>query len=171
MPPTFAIALTIGLVACVTDIRTRRIPNVLTFGGAVLALGYHLATGGGGGLVGAIVGWTAGVAFFFVPFALRGMGGGDVKLMGALGAWLGAATAVWVALYAGIAGGVLALVVAAYRGYLGTALRNLWLLLTHWRVVGARPLHELTLEGNGGPRLAYAVPIFVGILVTTWLHS
>jgi prepilin peptidase CpaA len=111
------------------------------------------------------------VAFFFLPFALGGMGGGDVKLMGALGAWLGAASVVWVALYAGMAGGVLALALAAYRGYLGTALRNLWLLLTHWRVVGARPLVSLTLEGSAGPRLAYAVPIFVGILVTTWLHS
>ena len=171
MPTTFAIALTIGLVACVTDIRSRRIPNVLTFGGAAAAFGYHLATAGPGGLAEAIVGWLAGVAFFFIPFALGGMGGGDVKLMGALGAWLGTATTVWVVLYTGVAGGLLALVVAAYRGYLWTALKNLWLLLVHWRVVGVRPLKGLTLDGGSGPRLAYAVPIFVGIVVTTWLHS
>ena len=171
MSPAYVMALSIGFVAVVTDLRSRRIPNVLTFGSALAALAYHLVTGGGSGFAGASLGWLAGVAFFFLPFALGGLGGGDVKLMGALGAWLGAATAVWVALYAGIAGGLLALVVAAYRGYLGTALGNLWLLLMHWRVSGPRPLDELTLEGGHGPRLAYAVPIFVGILVTTWLHS
>jgi prepilin peptidase CpaA len=171
MPPTYAIALTVGLVACVTDLRSRRIPNILTFGSALAALFYHLALGGMAGLTGAAVGWAAGVAFFFVPFALGGMGGGDVKLMGALGAWLGAAATVWVVLYTGVAGGLLAIVVAAYRGYLGTALKNIWLLLVHWRVTGLRPLGELTLEGSSAPRLAYAVPIFAGTLVTTWLHS
>ena len=41
-----AMTLTIALVACVTDIRSRRIPNVLTFGAAVAGLLFHLATGG-----------------------------------------------------------------------------------------------------------------------------
>jgi prepilin peptidase CpaA len=163
--------LLVGLVACVTDLRSRRIPNVLTFGSAIAALGYHLAVGGISGVVGAAVGWFAGVAFFFLPFALGGLGGGDVKLLGALGAWLGAATTVWVVLYSGVAGGLLAIGVAVYRGYLGTALENIWLLLTHWRVAGLKPLGELTLEGSNSPRLAYAVPIFAGTLVTTWLHS
>ena len=68
-----------------------------------------------------------------------------------------------------IAGGVIALVVALGHGYLKTACRNLWMLLTHWRVMGVRPVHELTLEGARGPRLAYAVPTAIGTLVTLWL--
>ena len=51
-----------------------------------------------------------------MPFALGGLGGGDVKLLGALGAWLGVTNVVWLALYTGVAGGVLALVVALWRG-------------------------------------------------------
>ena len=39
------------------------------------------------------------------------------------------------------------------------AYRNVYLLLTHWRVGGVRPLPELTLEHGHAPRLAYAVPI------------
>jgi prepilin peptidase CpaA len=53
-----------------------------------------------------------GVAVFFVPFALRGLGAGDVKLLGAIGAWIGPAAVVWTALYTGIVGGVLCVVVA-----------------------------------------------------------
>jgi prepilin peptidase CpaA len=65
-----------------------------------------------------VVGWTVGIAIFFLPFALGGLGAGDVKLLGAIGAWLGPMNAVWVGLYAGAAGGVLAIFVALTKGYL-----------------------------------------------------
>src|SRR5438128_1409522 len=136
MKATCILALVTGAVACLTDLRHRRIPNVLTFGSALLAIGYRAAVGGGHGFVQALGGWFTGVAFFVVPFALGGMGGGDVKLVAALGAWLGPADTVWLALYTGAAGGVLALGVAAVRGYLQQALQNIWLLLAHWRVSG-----------------------------------
>ena len=71
-------------------------------------------------------------------FALRGMGAGDVKLLATVGAWLGPAQVVVVALATSIAGGVLAIVVALLHGYLKTHLRTCGLLLTHWRVMGVR---------------------------------
>jgi prepilin peptidase CpaA len=106
----------------------------------------------------------------FLPFALRGLGAGDVKLVAALGAWLGPMNALWLAVYATIAGGVLALIVAVCHGYLKRALANIWLLMQHWAVVGLRPLDTISLEGSNGPRLAYAVPIFVGVLLNLWLR-
>ncbi len=102
-------------------------------------------------------------------FALRGMGAGDVKLLAAVGAWLGPSQVAIVALAASLAGGVIAIVVALGHGYLKTAVRNVWMLLMHWRVMGVRPLQEVTLEGTRGPRLAYAFPISIGTLVTLWL--
>jgi hypothetical protein len=72
----------------------------------------------------------------------------------------------WVALYGAIAGGVLALLVALLAGYGRQLLNNLWLLLAHWRIAGVRPLESLTLEHGKGPRLAYAVPIAVGLACT-----
>ena len=160
----------ISVVACVTDLRSRRIPNVLTLGGALAALVYHATSGGVVGLLIASSGWIVGLALFFLPYALGGMGGGDVKLLAALGAWLGPLGAVWLALYTGLAGGVLAIGVAWRRGYLPVALKNVWLLLAHWRVVGIAPLAEVSFAGNSGPRLAYAVPILIGTVVTVWLH-
>ena len=165
-----SIAVAVGLSACITDLRSRRIPNVLTFGAAAAGLVYGGITGGWSGLGGAALGWLIGAGAFIVPFALGGLGGGDVKLLGALGAWLGPVGAMWVALYTGVAGGVMALTVALASGYLRRALSNVSLLLMHWRISGLRPLSEVSLESSEGPRLAYALPIFAGLMATLWLQ-
>ena len=163
-----SIAVGIAVVAVIWDLSTRRIPNLLTFGAALAALVVHSYMAGWSGLALTTGGWLVGIVVFFPIFALGGMGGGDVKLLGALGAWLGPATVIWVALFSGIAGGVLGLVVALSTGYAGRAFRNIWSLLLFWRVVGLKPAPELTLSTHSGPRLAYAVPVLAGLMVTLW---
>lgn len=170
MSAAHLIALGLAVVACGWDLRTRRIPQVLTLGGAASAFLFHLVTGGWEGLGLGLAGWAVGLAIFIVPFALGGLGAGDVKLLGALGAWLGPVAVVWLGLYSGIAGGILAVLISLAGGYLTQAVSNVWLLLTHWTVNGVRPLRELTLEHSPGPRLAYAVPILAGTMVTLWLR-
>ncbi len=98
--------IVVAAFACVTDLRTRKIPNVLTFGGAVAALVTHGVTNGFAGIGFSAAGWAVGLALFFPLFLLRGMGAGDVKLLAALGAWVGPGAAVWLALWSAIAGGV-----------------------------------------------------------------
>jgi prepilin peptidase CpaA len=164
------ISLGLAVVACVWDLRTRRIPQALTLGGAAAAIVFHLATGGWSVAALSVGGWLVGIVIFLVPFALGGLGAGDVKLMGALGAWLGPWDVLWLAAYTAIAGAILALAFSLATNYAGRAAANLWLLLTHWRVNGVRPLKELTLEHGRGPRLAYALPILVGTMVTLWLR-
>jgi prepilin peptidase CpaA len=160
-------ALLLASVACWTDLRTRRIPNVLTFGAAAAGLAFHAFFSGSGPLT-ALAGWFTGVLIFAPLFVLRGMGAGDLKLLGALGAWLGPLMAIRIGLWSAVAGGVLAVVVALAHGYASQALRNVWLLLTHWRFAGLKPLDSLTLDKGKGPRLAYAVPLMVGLMVALW---
>jgi prepilin peptidase CpaA len=148
--------------------RDSRIPNVLTFGAIAVAVIVHGFLPQGSGWLHVGLGTLAGLAVFFPFFALGGMGAGDVKLMAALGAWLGAPAVIYVALYGAIAGGVLAIIVALANGYLKQAVTNVWRLLLHWLLMGLKPLPEFTLEQGRGPRLAYAIPIFVGLLVTLW---
>src|SRR6476659_3504307 len=162
------VVLTVALVAVVFDVRTRRIPNWLTYGAALAALAYAAFDAGLPGVGTAAAGWIAGAALFFPFFALGGMGAGDVKLLAALGAWLGPAESVWVAIFSGAAGGVLGLAVAFARGYLRTAFTNLWLMLMHWRTRGLEPVPGLTLKDGTSPRLAYAVPITIGVVCTLW---
>jgi prepilin peptidase CpaA len=164
------VSLGLAAIACGWDLRTRRIPQLLTLGGALAGLAYHLLNGGWQGGLASLGGWAVGIAIFLVPFALGGLGAGDVKLLGALGAWLGAGPVVWVALYTGVAGGVLALIIAFAGGYFEQAIANLHRLFLHWRLNGIRPLAEVTLEHSRGPRLAYAVPILAGTMATLWLR-
>jgi prepilin peptidase CpaA len=97
------------------------------------------------------------------------MGGGDVKLLAALGACLGPAAAVWLALWSAVAGGVLALGVSIAHGYSRQAFQNVWGLLSYWRIMGVRPNPALTLETSVAPRLPYSLPIAAGLGVTLWL--
>lgn len=163
-------AVAIGLVACATDVASRRVPNVLT--ATAIASGFlaHVILPGGHGALAALLGFAAGLAAFFPFFALGGMGGGDVKLMAALGTWIGWSPILWTALYGSVAGGVIAIGVGLAHGYLRQALSNIVGLLLVWQAQGVRPVPALTLEHGRGPRLPYAIPIFVGLVVTLWRH-
>jgi prepilin peptidase CpaA len=161
-------ALAIGAAACITDLRHCRIPNALTFSAAAAGLAFHVLAPQGSGFAFAGAGLLAGLLVFFPFFALGAMGAGDIKLMAAIGVWVGWQPALNVALYGAMAGGVLAVAVAMWQGYLRQALSNIRALLSYWRVAGLKPLPELTLEAGKGLRLPYALPIMAGLMVTIW---
>ena len=163
-------ALVICLVACAYDLRTRRIPNLLTLGAAGLGLGFHAIAHGPGAFGASLGGWMVGAVLLVPLFWLGGMGAGDVKLLAALGAWVGPKDILWVALCSALAGGALGFLLALARGYLGQACRNVWALVNFWLIEGLQPLPELTLRRSRAPRLAYAVPIMTGLVVTLWLR-
>jgi len=167
---TTGAALIIGAAACITDLHSRRIPNWLTFGATAAAFAFHFADGGQAAAQQAAAGWVTGLFLFMPLFVLGGMGAGDVKLLAALGAWLGPSDAFWMAIYASMAGGVLAVIVALRHNYLGTAVKNLGALGRFWCLFGIRPLSSLTLDRGTGPRLAYAVPVFLGMVMAIWLR-
>jgi prepilin peptidase CpaA len=147
------------------------VPNVLTFGGAALAAAYHAWAGGSGGALQSLGGWATGLALFFPFFLLRGLGAGDVKLLAAVGAWLGPFGALRTGLYSVLAGGVLAIVVAARRRYLKQAMHNIVAMLGFWRTAGLKPVPGVTIDDAAGPRLPYATAIAVGTLAAIWLAS
>ena len=98
----------VAAIACVTDIRTRKIPNLLTVSAAGIGGLFHFATTSWVGLGWSVAGCAVGLAMFLPFFLLRGIGGGDVKLLAALGAWLGPYQAMWLDLFAALAGGPMA---------------------------------------------------------------
>lgn len=163
-------ALAVAAIACATDLRSARIPNWLTFAAAAGGLAFHTVSPQGMGLGSAVMGLLVGLAVFFPFFVLRAMGAGDVKLLAALGAWLGVGPVLWVALYTSIAGGAFAIVISLAKGYLGQALRNIWALIAFWRVVGIRPLPSVSLDSPHAVRLPYALPIATGLVLTLWLR-
>ncbi|MEX4001588.1 prepilin peptidase [Paraburkholderia sp. EG285A] len=126
--PMCAIAL--AILAASTDIVSRRIPNLLILLGLVSALAVQIAlrgalSGGALWLGGAVTGFAVLLPFYL----LRGMAAGDVKLLMMLGAWLGAAATVDIAVNTFIIGGVWSLGIALIRGRLVRLMRNVAALL------------------------------------------
>src|ERR1051325_8486915 len=120
---TAVIAVGMG-AAAVIDLRTRRIPNLLT--ATLAAVGVGLAAAGFGrvGLGASILGWLLGLAFMMPGHIFGATGAGDVKLLAAAGALLGPKDTIYAFLYTAIAGGVLALVVAVARRRLSQTLAS-----------------------------------------------
>ncbi len=117
------------LLAMYSDLRWRRIPNCLTL--PAIALGFCLNFLGNSwnGLIFAFSGLLVGMGLLMLPYLLGGMGGGDVKLMGALGAMLGSYAALNVFLYATLVGGGIAIAVAIANKSLVETFKKVWLLL------------------------------------------
>jgi prepilin peptidase CpaA len=165
----YVVITIVGLIACVIDVRWRRIPNVLTLTTALSGLLYHYSISGSDGLGTAALGSLVGLALFFPLFALGGLGAGDVKLLAAFGAWLGPQQTLMAAAATTILGAIAALIVVLARRRLSNTLANLYGLLAFWMVRGLRPQPGMTLATADSLRLAYALPITMGALATIWL--
>lgn len=90
-----------------------------------------------------------------------GMGGGDVKLMAAVGALVGIPDALWALLYAALLGGALAVGMALVRGDLLRALKN----IGAWTKGAVRLSKERPALGQGAPLyVPYGVAIALGAI-------
>ena len=161
-----ALALAFGLVAAVTDIRSRRIPNWLTIPALLLALMLHTALDGWRGLLGALAaGAIAGIIFLIFHLA-GGMGAGDVKLIIALAAMEGLQHTSFLLIFTSLAGGVMALALAFARGQLLQTMVNVFSLAKHHGQQGLTPHPEMNVRNKNTLRLPYGIAIAAGCLLT-----
>jgi prepilin peptidase CpaA len=113
-----------------TDQRSHRIPNVLVL--AVLASGLILqaAAHGLSGIGVAMAGIVTGFGVFLVPYLMKGMAAGDVKLLAAIGAYLGPLPVLLAGGIATVAAATIAGSLIAYQRYQGTSM-TVEQMLTH----------------------------------------
>ena len=78
------------LVAAISDLRSRKIPNRLTVPMFLAGLVYQIYFFGLDGLGRGLTGFAVGFGILFVLWMIGSAGGGDVKLLGGLSVWLGA---------------------------------------------------------------------------------
>lgn len=113
------------LIAVIYDFKYRRIPNWLIAAGLLAALGYHSWQEGLPGFLFSIKGFGAGIGILFIPFVMGGLGAGDVKLLGVVGALKGWAfglnTCLWMALW----GGFIAVLILYRHGRLEQVIKNI----------------------------------------------
>jgi prepilin peptidase CpaA len=157
-------------VATITDLRSRRIPNWLVFPFMALGLVVALWAHSWHGLGQSLEGFGLGVLVYGLLFMLGGMGMGDVKLMSAVGIWVGPVQLVWAMIITGLVGGLMALFVGIAGGYLKDSLKGIVRLIFGWKKNGLRPHPEFSLDHPGAHKMAYAPAIAIGTLLSFFAH-
>lgn len=158
------------VAAAIIDIRTQKIPNALTYPAMALAFTYLTVTRGSDGALFSAKGLALGIGLFIYLYAKGGMGAGDVKLMGAVGATLGARGVFISALLTAIVGGVYALIVLLLD------LRHSKEFFTRYATVFksfvlTRQLDLIPAEKTENePKLHYGLAIALGTLLFIWLE-
>lgn len=157
-------ALICAMIGAVSDIRAQRIPNWLTYGslaaGLVVRTCFDSWRGLGQGAAGVLIG--GGVFFLF--FLVRGLGAGDVKLMAAVGAWLGVSHIALAMVYTAVAGGALAVTYMLFYRRVGSTVQNVGELVRFHLTSGIRPHPEVNLQDPGAIRVPYGLAIALGTL-------
>jgi len=165
------VALVCALIGAGFDIHSRRIPNLLTLPGILLGLLLHLVLGGWKQMaLAALAGLICGV-IFLVFWLAGGMGAGDVKLITAVAALAGMPLVPWLLILTALAGGVMALGLALFRGKLKDTILNVGALALHHRFEGLAPHPQLNVANQRTLRLPYALPIAVGMATTLLLTA
>jgi prepilin peptidase CpaA len=116
-------------IAAGFDVKYRRIPNWLVVTGLVWGIAMNVFLFGWPGLKTSLIGIGIAFVIYFPLFMLRGMGAGDVKLMMAIGALVGPANWFLIFMITGILGGVIALLLLAWRKRLRHTLSNVFLIV------------------------------------------
>ncbi len=155
------------IAVCVTDLRSRRIPNSLVLALALTGLVFVIwRSPVETGVLHSANGFVVGL-LIWLPFWLLGMlGAGDVKLFAASGIWLGPLGAIQASLLAALVGGVLALAWLMWRDGMAGSSRTIALWIGSMRAT--RALHPVA----GAPvpvRVPYGLAMSAGALLIGWL--
>lgn len=159
-----ALLASVITIAVIEDLRRQKIPNLITFPTMVIALAYQSFTAGLPGFIFSMGGLAAGMALFIIPYAMGGMGAGDVKLMGAAGAVFGLKGIIIASIMVILAGGVYGLILTALNPrYAASLLRRIWMMLKTL-VLTRQFILIPPVKDAPQPVLKYAIPIAIGTL-------
>lgn len=170
-PVPIGVVMVAVLVAAITDFRAYKIYNLLTLPLLASGLIYHGVVGGWSGFAGSLLGAVIGLALLFLFFLMGGMGGGDVKLMAGIGAWLGAPATLMVLAVACVAAGICAVILMFVHG----RARDTWLnFRIMWHRIASIGRHfaaddameqELSRSENRGRVIPFGAMVAIGVAV------
>jgi prepilin peptidase CpaA len=165
--PALGWAAAFLFLAVERDLHSRRIPNWLTFPTLAFAVLYGASSGGMDGALHALLGAAAALALLLLPYAMGGLGAGDVKAAMALGALFGAGDIARVVLLAVAFGGVLALLRLMVRGGL-LELGRRWLHSLATSLLTNRLVYFPPAPGSAATR---GIPFAVAIALAVATHQ
>jgi len=169
--------LAIILISSVyTEFREKRIPNEITVPGMLIGVlvGYLPI---GISLQESLMGLTAGFGFMFIFYMFGGLGGGDVKLMGAVGALIGSKLIASAIVFTGLIGGAMAMFYLIWNGTFWRGFFSSVLMLGSWKRRALPDNGESEKEKAGEveeePELGtipYGIAIVVGSALAIFFH-
>lgn len=155
--------LILVFAAAVTDIKTRRVPNLLVLPFLLAGLTTSAASSGWSGFGWSLCGVGLAILAMSLPVFLRGMGMGDLKLCAAVGAWIGPGQLALALVVMGIAGGIMALAWALFNKSLGESLDGMNNLMSRPFKRRSEQSVAPTLDNSDASRkLPYAPAIAIG---------
>ena len=160
-----ALIIAFALTVAIGDVRWRKIPRVLTTAAVGLGLVFHLLHGGFLSAVAAsLIGFGLGLSFF----QLGAIGGGDVKLITAMGALLGFDRWLRAMEIAILAAAVIAIAQAIRRGVLRQTLRNVGELVRWLAGKGAVAHPLIQVKNEAMLRAPFGVAAALGTVIAIW---
>jgi prepilin peptidase CpaA len=154
-----------------SDVKTRRIPNFLTFGCALAGLGCQLGFHGLTGIADGVLGMGLGFIVLIPFYAKGGLGAGDVKALAGLATWLGPLQTIFLFIYMGISGLFFAVVILWWKGLLWSKIHQIWedlvnfvLLYLLMRTYPSRPRSTTPSTED----IPYAVTLAIGMAILCW---
>ncbi|MGE5054674.1 MAG: prepilin peptidase [Acidobacteriota bacterium] len=157
-------AVIVAVPGAVSDVRSARIPNNLTYTAILAAIVARIAVLGVPGLKSCGLGILIAGGLFAVLFVLGAMGGGDLKMMAAIGAWVGGTHILTVVIAIGLAGGVLALTSTIFSRSTIQTVRNIARLIAYRFTSGLQPHPEMNVQAPGSKRVPFGLAIALGTL-------
>jgi prepilin peptidase CpaA len=146
------------------DWRSRRIPNWLTVPAFFAGIAFNSIVWGWAGMKAALVGAGLGLGLLLPFVLLRGLGAGDWKLMGALGAWLGTNNIILALLGTIFVAGLMAVVQVLRSGSVKQTLANMWVVLLTLVTFGVRS-SKINLDNPGLLTLPFGVAAAVATTI------
>lgn len=169
------VVLTASVIAAVTDLLKFKVHNLLTMPLLICGLIYHGMVSGSAGLVESLLGMIFGFGILVIFYVMGGMGAGDVKLMAAVGAWLGMRATFLVFIATGLAAGLYAIGVIIWYHRVSETWVNLQIL---WHRISAVGRHlaaddRVEVQVQQADRRSRIIPfaamMAIGILATVAL--
>ena len=157
----------IGLCASLTDLRFGKIYNKLTVPSALIGFIYSFSMWGVSGSVQSILGFGLGFLLYGWMFGLRILGGGDVKLLMALGAWVGPSCVFEIAVLGVLLGGIFSFVVLLVTGNLISFFRRMEFFFI---TLFMRELEIQPPEINKTLKMPFGVPISIAAVWVIFAH-
>jgi prepilin peptidase CpaA len=113
-------------LACCTDTLKAKIPNLLNLCLLIAAVTLNTINLGLQGFIMSIAGLGLGIGLLLLPYIMGGMGAGDVKALGALGALVGPINILHVFIYVGLFGGGFAVLHYLFHSDIKSSIREGW---------------------------------------------